>query len=79
MEAANLDRKQAYSWALYDFANSAYATTVIAGLFPIFFKQFYSAGASVNLSTFYLGTANSVASVIIALAAPVLGAIAEPS
>lgn len=40
-----LSRKKAVvSWALYDWANSAFATTVIAGFFPIFFKQYWSAG-----------------------------------
>ena len=31
-------------WALYDWANSAFATTVMAGFFPVFFKQYWSAG-----------------------------------
>ena len=65
------------SWALYDWANSAYATTVMAGFFPIFFKQYWSAGVAATESTFHLGIANSIASLIIALLAPVLGAIAD--
>ena len=36
------DRKPIVSWALYDWANSAFATTVMAGFFPIFFKQYWS-------------------------------------
>lgn len=62
---------------MYDWANSAFATTVMAGFFPIFFKQYWSAGADVNVSTARLGLANSVAGVVIALLAPVLGAIAD--
>ena len=31
------DRKTIVSWALYDWANSAFATTVMAGFFPLFF------------------------------------------
>ena len=62
---------------MYDWANSAFATTVMAGFFPIFFKQFWSAGADVNVSTARLGLANSIAGVVIALLAPVLGAIAD--
>ena len=34
------DRK-VISWALYDWANSAFATTVMAGFFPLFLKQYY--------------------------------------
>ncbi len=68
---------QVYSWALYDWANSAYATTVMAGFFPIFFKQFWSSGIDVHRSTFNLGISNSVASIFIALIAPVLGSIGD--
>ncbi len=76
MHATN-DRRQILSWSLYDWANSAYATTVMAGFFPIFFKQYWSAGADVTHSTFYLGLANSLASVVIVALAPLLGAIAD--
>ena len=65
------------SWALYDWANSAFATTVIAGFFPLFFKQYWSADAAVTTSTFWLGAGNSAASFAIVLAAPVLGALAD--
>ena len=63
-------------WALYDCANSAFATTIMAGFFPIFFKQYWSAGDA-SLSTFRLGLANSLASFILALLAPLLGAMAD--
>jgi UMF1 family MFS transporter len=69
--------KSIVSWALYDWANSAYSTTVMAGFFPIFFKQYWSAGADVGVSTFHLGSANSAAAVIVALCAPILGFIAD--
>ena len=49
----------------------------MAGFFPLFFKQFWSAGADVNVSTARLALANSIAGIIIALFAPVLGAIAD--
>ena len=71
------NRKAIWGWALYDWANSAFATTVMAGFFPIFFKQFWSYGADVNLSTAQLGFGNSIASLIVALLAPILGAIAD--
>lgn len=73
----NKDRRQIFSWSMYDWANSAYATTVMAGFFPIFFKQYWSAGADITHSTFQLGLANSLASVVIAALAPLLGAIAD--
>jgi MFS transporter, UMF1 family len=71
------ERRTILSWALYDWANSAFATTVMAGFFPVFFKQYWSVGADVNVSTARLGMANSIAGLIVALSAPVLGAIAD--
>ncbi|MBT3253276.1 MAG: MFS transporter [Candidatus Marinimicrobia bacterium] len=70
-------KKGIWGWAMYDWANSAFATTVMAGFFPIFFKSYWSAGADVNVSTAQLGAANSIASLIVALMAPILGAIAD--
>lgn len=70
-------KKAIWSWSLYDWANSAFATTVMAGFFPVFFKEYWSLGTSVQQSTFYLGMANSIASIIVAAIAPILGAIAD--
>ena len=70
-------KKSIYSWALYDWANSAFATTVMAGFFPIFFAQYWSNPENLSISTFYLGLGNSVASIIVVLLAPILGAIAD--
>ncbi len=71
------NKKAVFGWAMYDWANSAFATTVMASFFPIFFKQYWSAGADPTVSTANLGLANSTASAFIAVAAPVLGAIAD--
>ncbi|UCG53460.1 MAG: MFS transporter [Candidatus Latescibacterota bacterium] len=73
----NNQRKSVFSWVLYDWANSAFSTTVVAGFFPVFFKQYLSAGADVTVSTLRLGTANSLGSIIVAVLSPVLGAIAD--
>lgn len=71
------DKKAIFGWTMYDWGNSAFATTIMAGFFPIFFKQFWSVGADATLSTARLGLANSGAGVVVALCAPVLGAIAD--
>lgn len=76
MEAKS-KRKLIWSWALYDWANSAFATTVLAGFFPLFFKKYWSGEFSAVESTYYLGLANSIASITLALMAPALGAIAD--
>lgn len=70
-------RREVYAWALYDVGNSAFTTTVMAGFFPLFFKQYWSSGADVTESTWNLGLANSLASIIVAVLAPLLGAVAD--
>lgn len=70
-------RREVISWAMYDWANSAFATTVIAGFFPIFYNDFWRQGISPAQSTYELGMFNSLAGLIIALSAPLLGAIAD--
>lgn len=71
-----MNRRQ-WSWALYDWANSAFATTVMAGFFPVFFKQHWADGLSVTDSTFWLGAANSFAAVLVVLLAPLIGVWAD--
>ena len=65
------------AWCFYDWANSAFATTVMAGFFPLFFKQYWSAEVAATESTFRLGMANSLASILVVCAAPLLGALAD--
>jgi UMF1 family MFS transporter len=74
---STLLKRPVLSWALYDWGNSAFATTVMAGFFPVFFKQYWSAGADVTVSTFRLGMINGIASLAIAVMAPLLGAMAD--
>jgi UMF1 family MFS transporter len=73
----NKDKKAVWGWVMYDWANSAYVTTVMAGFFPVFFTEYWSHGADVTMTTARLGFANSIASLIVALMAPVLGAVAD--
>ena len=62
---------------MYDWANSAFATTVMAGFFPLFFKQYWSVEVAATTSSFWLGLANTLASLVIMLASPLLGAMAD--
>lgn len=72
-----MDKKKVLSWTLYDWANSAFATTVMAGFFPIFFEKYWSNPELVDQSTFYLGVSNSAGSLIVAMMAPFLGAVSD--
>jgi UMF1 family MFS transporter len=71
------ENKKILAWSLYDWANSAFATTVMAAFFPIFFKEYWSSGSEVGESTLKLGIANSLGSLIVVILAPLLGAIAD--
>lgn len=66
------------SWALFDWANSAYTMTVTTAVFPLYFKAAATdAGIAANVSTAYVAYANSIATLIISLLAPILGTIAD--
>jgi UMF1 family MFS transporter len=66
-----------FAWCIYDWANSAFITVVVAAFFPIFFADYWNAGNTAFNSTSLLGPANSLASILVAAAAPLLGAIAD--
>ncbi len=77
MRLGRLDRTT-LSWAFYDWGNSAFATTVIAGFFPVFFKEYwFPEDAPATDSTFWLGVTVSVSGLIIAMMAPILGSIGD--
>lgn len=73
----SLRSQPVWGWVLYDWANSAFATVVLAGFFPLLFQDFWSTGVSAAESNLRLGWINAVAGLSIALAAPVLGAVAD--
>jgi len=70
-------RKAIFAWSMYDWANSAFATAIMAGFFPVFLSEFWSPGANQTVITARLSMANSIASIVVALLAPILGAIAD--
>jgi UMF1 family MFS transporter len=70
-------RAAQWSWALTAWANHAFITTVLVGLFPIFFDKYWAADLPGTRSTFYLGVTNSSASLLVMLLAPWLGALAD--
>jgi UMF1 family MFS transporter len=71
-----LDRPEARAWALYDWANSAFWTTVITAVFPIYFLELArELGPDAAQERF--ARATTLALVVSALIAPVLGALAD--
>ncbi|MBP7843195.1 MAG: MFS transporter [Proteobacteria bacterium] len=77
MDWARRENRASLSWALYDWANSAFSTTIMAFFFPVFFKKYFSADIDPTQSSFYLGLSNSLAALALVFVAPFVGAIAD--
>jgi len=69
--------KEERSWILYDWANSAYSVAITTALLPIFFKDYAAAQMPDYLSTAYWGYSSTIATLIVAILAPILGTIAD--
>ncbi|TLS36575.1 MFS transporter [Pseudalkalibacillus caeni] len=74
-----MKKKEIYSWTMYDWANSAFATTIMAAVLPVYFYDVAAKGIDKTLATSYWGYSQSIAVLIVAVMAPVLGAIADYS
>lgn len=72
-----LPTREQFAWSLTAWANHGFATTVLVGFFPIFFAKYWASDLPGTTSTFYLGLANSAASLLVMLLAPWLGALAD--
>ncbi|HEY9464190.1 MAG TPA: MFS transporter, partial [Vicinamibacterales bacterium] len=72
-----LGRPELRAWAMYDWANSAFWTTVIVAVFPPFFSEYAAAGLAPGVATSRFAWGTTLAVTIVALMAPILGAIAD--
>jgi UMF1 family MFS transporter len=77
MERLGLGRRDLRAWAMYDWANSAVQTTIIAAIFPIYFQKVAAAGMPGPVATSRFAWATTIAIVIVAVIAPLLGAVAD--
>lgn len=77
MPASQIFNKKVITWALYDWANSAFALSVLAVLFPLVLGRYWAGDGSGADTTVRLSSITTVASVIVFLSAPILGTIAD--
>jgi len=76
----NRDHKRILrSWKMYDWANSAFATTIMAAVLPEFYSSVAGTTLDKTTATSYWGYSNTIAMLIIAITAPILGAIGDHS
>lgn len=72
-----LGSKSLRAWALYDWANSAFATTIMAAFLPVYYATVVARGLGETLATAYWGYTTAIALALVAVISPVLGAIAD--
>jgi UMF1 family MFS transporter len=77
LDRLGLGRPDLRAWAMYDWANSAFQTTIIAAVFPIYFQKVAASGLAPADATSRFAWATTIAILIVALIAPLLGAIAD--
>jgi UMF1 family MFS transporter len=77
LERLGLHRRELRAWAMYDWANSAFQTTIIAAVFPIYFTRVAAATLPGTLATERFAWATTIAILIVAILAPFLGAVAD--
>ena len=69
--------KKVIAWAFYDWANSAFALSVLAVLFPLVLGNYWSAGDDGASVTARLGWVTFAASAVVCVTAPIFGTIAD--
>jgi UMF1 family MFS transporter len=72
-----LHRPELRAWAAYDWANSAFVTTVVTAVFPIYFSAVAAADLPPAVATTRFALATTIALVLVAIVSPLLGAIAD--
>jgi UMF1 family MFS transporter len=77
LQRLGLGRPDIRAWAMYDWANSAFQTTIIAAVFPIYFHRVAAAGLAPAEATSRFAWATTIAILIVAIIAPLLGAVAD--
>jgi UMF1 family MFS transporter len=77
LDRLGLGRRDLRAWAMYDWANSTFWTTVVAAVFPIYYRTVAAAGQTDAVATSRYAWATTLAILIIAMVAPILGAIAD--
>ncbi len=71
-------KRRIWAWTMYDWANSAFATTILAAVLPIYYSQVAGATLpSASVATAYWSTGLSISLFIVAILSPVLGTVSD--
>ena len=74
-----MNKKAVFGWTMYDWANSAFATTIMAAVLPIYFMDVAGKNLAGTTATAYWGYTQSIGMLLVAFLAPILGAVADYS
>ena len=77
LDRLGLGRRELRAWAFYDWANSAFLTTIVAAVFPVYYNNVAARGLPAETAAFNFSVGTTVALTASAVLAPVLGAIAD--
>jgi len=77
LDRIGLGRPELRAWAMYDWANSAFYTTIVAAVFPIYYRTVAAAGQTDAEATARYAWTTALAILIVAIVTPVLGAVAD--
>jgi MFS transporter, UMF1 family len=72
-----LHKRAIAAWTMYDWGNSAFATTIMAAVLPVYYSSVAAANLAPNVATAYWGFTSSFAALIAAIISPILGAVAD--
>ncbi|RZA11100.1 MAG: MFS transporter, partial [Proteobacteria bacterium] len=72
-----LDTKERLSWAVYDIANSAFATTIMVAILPVYFNDVLAVELPNNLRSAYWAYFSAFSMIVVALVSPSLGYLAD--
>jgi MFS transporter, UMF1 family len=70
-------KRAIWAWTMYDWANSAFVTTIMAAVLPVYYSSVAAANLPAHLATAYWGYTTSIAALLAAVISPVLGAMAD--
>ena len=76
-ESEQKHKKAIWAWTMYDWGNSAFATTIMAAVLPVYYTSVAAAHLPANVATAYWGYTSSVGALVAAVLSPVLGAVAD--
>jgi UMF1 family MFS transporter len=72
-----LHKRAINAWTMYDWGNSAFATTIMAAVLPVYFTSVAASNLAPNMATAYWGYTSSISALVAAIISPILGALAD--